>query len=109
VEKTSATGVAVGLRCSVGRGGTGGVKAFMSDDADEGLSEASVLDRSLTVLWPIIFPQNALVFARTDDFGLIVPFSLGCFGLVRTHSGLFSPFILSAGKAEGEATSVADE
>lgn len=26
-------------------------------------------DRSLTVLWPIIFPQSALVFALTDDLG----------------------------------------
>lgn len=26
-------------------------------------------DRSLAVLWPIIFPQNALVFAFTDDLG----------------------------------------
>jgi len=31
-------------------------------------------DRSLIVLWPIIFPQSALVFALTDDLGSYVDY-----------------------------------
>jgi len=39
VENTSAMGDATGLRCSVGRTGTGGMKAFINDgvvEKDEG-------------------------------------------------------------------------